>query len=141
MKERYKVVAAVWLVVMREGKILLQLRQNTGYMDGRYDMAASGHLEAGERLEDGIVRETKEEIGIEVEKGSMRLVGIGYDEGEGYLRVFFGCEEYRGEPRIMEPEKIAALEWFDVDDLPKNLTPGASEALSRIKQGVFYDIK
>ena len=52
MKKRYESKVAVFLVLTRETnkgtEILLQRRCNTGYMDGKYDMACSGHLESGE---------------------------------------------------------------------------------------------
>ena len=52
MKKCYESKVAVFLVLTRETnkgtEILLQRRCNTGYMDGKYDMACSGHLESGE---------------------------------------------------------------------------------------------
>lgn len=45
MKERYKTLSAVILMLIREKngveEILLQKRKNTGYMDGYYDLSAS----------------------------------------------------------------------------------------------------
>ena len=140
MQRRHEVRVAVFLVIAREGKILLQLRQNTGYMDGKWDTAASGHVDEGERLEDAMVRETMEEIGVKVEKKDFRLMGFEYDETCSYFRGFFGCERYEGEPRVMEPEKNGGLEWFELMDLP-DLTPGAAEAVDMVRRGVFYDIK
>ncbi len=70
-KMRYKVTPAVWLCLFRtkdngEIEVLLQKRQNTGYMDNRYDLSVSGHLEPGENASQAVVRGAKEEIGIEV---------------------------------------------------------------------------
>lgn len=45
MKERYRTLSAVMLMLIREKngveEILLQKRKNTGYMDGYYDFSAS----------------------------------------------------------------------------------------------------
>ena len=64
MKQRYETKVAVFLVLTRmvDGKkqVLLQKRCNTGYMDGKYDMACSGHLEEGETLAMSVVREARE---------------------------------------------------------------------------------
>ena len=62
-KERVKIFVNVHLVLLKEGRILLSLRQNTGYEDGRYGLV-SGHLEEGESITQGMKREVKEEIGI-----------------------------------------------------------------------------
>ncbi len=50
MSEKYYSRIAANLILTRineSGKkeILLQLRQNTGYMDNKYDFACSGHVE------------------------------------------------------------------------------------------------
>lgn len=71
MKERYQSkVAVVFLLLTKETdkgtEILLQRRCNTGYMDGKYDRACSGHLEKDESLSMAIIREAKEEIGIDI---------------------------------------------------------------------------
>ena len=54
MKERYEIKVAVFLVLTRETdngtEIMLQRRCNTGYMDGKYDMACSGHVDSGESI-------------------------------------------------------------------------------------------
>ena len=39
-------------------QVLLQLRRNTGYMDGHWACGASGHVEAAESVLETAVRET-----------------------------------------------------------------------------------
>jgi 8-oxo-dGTP diphosphatase len=51
--------------LIREGdKALFVLRENTGYMDGKYSLPA-GHVEAGESFIQAAIRETFEEVGLE----------------------------------------------------------------------------
>ena len=54
MAEHYRSLVAVMLILEREAdgrrELLLQRRQNTGYADGLWDVAVSGHLEEGESL-------------------------------------------------------------------------------------------
>ena len=45
-------------------EVLLQLRQNTGYMDGHWAAAAAGHVERGETAYDAAQREAAEELDI-----------------------------------------------------------------------------
>ena len=46
-KERFKLICSSYLLLIKDNKILLGLRQNTGYMDGFYHLPA-GHKEEGE---------------------------------------------------------------------------------------------
>ena len=70
MEEKYYSRLAVNLVLTRinngRKEILLQLRQNTGYMDNMYDFACSGHVDKGESYTQALIREAKEEIGISI---------------------------------------------------------------------------
>lgn len=143
-KNRHKIVSAVFLVLLREEntkkQVLLQLRQNTGYMDGRWDLGASGHVEENELIEDALVRETKEEIGIIIDKKDIKFVHFRHWNEENYFNFFFACDKYEGVPKIMETEKCAELKWFDLDNLPNNLTEHNKLALESIKKGDYYEI-
>lgn len=51
---------------IREGKVFLAKRQNTGDMGGRWEFPG-GKIDAGEDFETAIKREMNEEFGVEVE--------------------------------------------------------------------------
>ena len=67
MTDRFVVVPASYVFLLRDGaggtEVLLQLRQNTGYMDDHWAAAAAGHVERGETAYDAAHREAAEEIG------------------------------------------------------------------------------
>ena len=93
MEERYKTKAAVFLILTRtknnNTEVLLQERCNTGYMDGKYDTACSGHIERGESLLTATVREAKEELGIEINENDLSLVAVIHPYEENYINIFF----------------------------------------------------
>ena len=74
-KERHKEVPASYLVLIKGGKILLQRRFNTGYMDGKYSLPA-GHVDEGESFGKCIAREAKEEIGVDVDIKDLKFVNF-----------------------------------------------------------------
>lgn len=143
MKQRYETKVAVFLVLTRmiDGKkeVLLQRRCNTGYMDGKYDMACSGHLEAGETLPMAVVREAKEEIDIEIEPQNLELVSIIHPHKENYINVFFTTQKYQGTPKIMEKEKCDDLSWFEISNLPDNTIERIKNVLKNMQNGIIYD--
>ena len=143
MKERYQSKVAVFLILTREvnGKteILLQERYNTGYMDGKYDAACSGHLEKGESVSMALVREAKEEIGIDIDEKDLKFVELIHSYKEDYINVFFTTKKYSGTPKIMEPDKCDDLRWFDIENLPENIFTRIKNVLININKGILYD--
>ena len=143
MKERYQSKVAVFLILTKEvdGQtyILLQKRYNTGYMDGKYDTACSGHLEKGESLSMALIREAKEEIDLEIKEEDLQLVSIIHPYQEDYINVFFTTNKYVGIPKIMEPNKCDDLKWFDINKLPENIIMRIKNVLENIKRGIIYD--
>lgn len=77
MKDRFKVVPSVYLLMIRGGKILLMRRFKTGYFDGYYGLPA-GHLEKEEMPAGGTIREAYEEAGVRLKKEDLRFVHLLY---------------------------------------------------------------
>ncbi len=83
-----------------------------------------GGVEFGEKLEDAIQREFREEYDMVIEIVSLLAVDdhILPDEGQHWVSPTFIARQVSGEPRIMEPEKCAAIGWFTLDNLPAPLS-------------------
>lgn len=139
MKTRFKVIPTIYLVLMKENRVLLSRRRNTGFHDGEFSFPA-GHLKSDETLIQAMIRETKEEIGIEVTPKDLRLVHIMHrkEPNENRVNFFFTANEWKGEPRIMEPHKCDSLKWFDINNLPNNTIPYIKQAINCILQKIFY---
>lgn len=115
----YAVVPECSLLLVREGKIFLVRRANTGYEDGKYCMPA-GHKEEGESPTRAIIREAKEEVGVDIHPKHLTLVHTMYRKGEKDERpsYFFHASEWVGEPANTEPEKADDGKWFHLSELP-----------------------
>lgn len=143
MKERYQSKIAVYLVLTRltnQGKeILFQRRYNTGYMDGKYEISCSGHLEKGESLSMAMVREAKEELGIEIQEKDLQLVFVNHSYKEDYMQIYFTTQKYKGSPQIIEKNKCDDLRWFNINNLPDNIMDRIEQAIKCMESGVRYD--
>src|SRR6185369_1919639 len=141
MADRFTVPVAVFLLLIRDGKVLLLRRQNTGWYDDSYDVLA-GHIEGRERLTTAVCREAKEEIGIHIAETDLEFTTFFHsfftEDGKEYIYVFFEASHWEGEPKIMEPHKCDSLSWFDIDDLPKNITPGTRDGLKAFKAKLAF---
>ena len=65
MEKRHTLPISVQLLLEKDNKILLMKRKNTGYEDGKYCLPG-GHVEAHEEIRKALIREAKEEIGIDI---------------------------------------------------------------------------
>ena len=126
--------------VSRPGdEVLLQLRQNTGYMDDHWAAAAAGHVEKGETAYDAARREALEEVGLTdldlafVTAMQRTRGGEPIDERVDF---FFTCRTWSGEPRIVEPTKAAALAWFPLHALPDPVVPHELQVLRGLTDGI-----
>ncbi len=138
MKQRANFHVACYLILEKDNKILLQKRQNSGYFDGYYSVPA-GHLEEKETCIDCIIRETKEEIGIDIKRENTDLIfTLGASENSNYICLFFKANKFDGDIKIMEPEKCSELKFFNIDNLPENLVPELRTFLEDRKNGLIY---
>lgn len=138
---RFRACAAVCLVLKRENEILISLRQNTGYRDGEWGLV-SGHVEEGEGIIDAIIRETKEEADIEVERNDLKVVHVIYSrdvrDDFSYINFFVTCEKYSGEIRNAEPYKCGGLRFCKYNKLPINTVDMVKIALKNIEKGILF---
>ena len=113
----------VTMVIYKEGKILLQKRNDNGTW-----AIHGGAIELGEKYMEALYREIEEELNI-VPKNPV-LMGI-YSGKELYnvypsgdqvyaLNHVFFCEEYEGEINFNDGE-VEDLKWFDLNNLPENI--------------------
>lgn len=144
MSDRYKNVIVVDLMLTRKNKengkneFLLSLRKNTGSNDGEYELPG-GHLEENEDIMDAIIRETKEELNIDLNPDNLKIIHILHHYTEGRLNFIVSANEYKGTLKINEPEKCEKLEWFTYDELPDNVTFKVKNSLKEIQNDIFYD--
>lgn len=139
--DRFRVVPAAYVVLRRGERVLLQLRQNTGYRDGFWAMAAAGHVEQGESVLAAAVREAREELGIEIAETDLEpLCGMHRTHQNGKpvderADFFFECRRWVGEPYVVEPLKNAELGWFALDALPEPVVPHEHLILDGLRRG------
>lgn len=135
---RFKLIASSYLLLLRDKKILLLRRYNTGYEDGKYSVPA-GHLDEEETLRMCHVREAKEEIGITISEENIKLVHVMHrKEKDIRIDFFFTAISIKGEPVNCESDKCDELKWFPINNLPSNTIPYIRQAIENYFKGTFY---
>lgn len=102
-------VVAVALVDA-QGRVLLQQRSPHRAMAGLWEFPG-GKVEDGERPEAALVRELKEELGIETDAACVAPATFASaDVGDRHmLLLLYICRKWRGEP---QPLDSAGLQWL-----------------------------
>ena len=135
------IVPAVALLLEKEGEIFVGRRQNTGYCDGCLNMPA-GHIDPNETPQEAIVRECKEEIGIDIDIADLEFVHIQYNrnKGERFDRThyYFKTSVGQQEPVNTEPHKCSEVEWIPLGERLDEFVPFMKEALEAILKGKQY---
>lgn len=141
-KDRFKLIPAVYLLLQHDNKILLARRANTGYQDGKYSLPA-GHLDGDELATTGIIREAKEEIGIDLLPEDVSLVHTCHrltrsQANQERIDLFFSARKWQGEICNAEPEKCSDVSWFPIDELPDNMLPLVKRVIEDVSKGIIF---
>ncbi len=137
--QRFTLIAAAHLFLMRDDKVLLSRRFNTGYEDGNYSVVA-GHLDGDEEVKAAMIREAREEVGIELASEDVQVVGVMHRKSsEERVDFFLTAARWSGELRICEPDKCDDLTWCGLDDLPENIVPYVRRALENYRADRWFD--
>jgi NAD+ diphosphatase len=118
----YPRISPAMMVLVNRGNELL-LGRSHHFPPGRYS-ALAGFLEAGESVEEAIVREVREEVGLEVR--NLRYFGSQSWPFPNSLMIAFNAE-YAGGELQPDPAELADAQWFTLDALP-DLPPRLSIA-------------
>ena len=112
------------LILNDKNEVLLMKRSGTVRNESGWWSKPGGGIDFGETVEESMIREMKEELGIEVEI-------IGYlphtnhftkDKKQHWVALNFVAKIISGVPKIMEPHKCSEIAWFPMNKMPKKIT-------------------
>ena len=107
----------------RDGRILLSQRPSNKSMSGLWEFPG-GKVESGELPEEALIRELKEELGIETWGSCLAPLSFAshsYDDFHLLMPVFV-CRRWVGEPKPMEGQ---VLKWVNKNNLKEHSMPAA----------------
>lgn len=109
------------ILLVKDQKVLLARRVNTGWADGKYALPG-GHLEENETALQAAVRELKEELGIIISEDRLNFFATALvTDDDEYVYFEFYVEIQDEVPINAEPNKCSDISWFGIKDLPNDL--------------------
>ncbi|MFN3635411.1 MAG: NUDIX domain-containing protein [Rhizobium rhizophilum] len=123
----------VGLAILRDGKLLLCKRMKAPEA-GHWNIVG-GKVDHMEPAEFAARREAEEETGLSI--GSIRYLGMTEQlieaDRQHWVSLLYVSEDTTGEPLLTEPDKLSAIGWFDLDDLPQPLSVFTKTVLTYLR--------
>lgn len=134
---KFKISLKTRLILYNQGHILL-LKQ-TKPNGGNYTLVG-GTIESHEFARASLIRESLEEAGIHLREKDLVLAHVLHKKSprEQRITLYFKSSRWEGKLRAREKDKFKAAEWFDLDSLPKNITPTVKHVLKCYRRGILF---
>jgi 8-oxo-dGTP diphosphatase len=120
--------------ILRDGRLLLVKRKRAPEA-GCWSLPG-GKVDFGERVENAVVREIDEEIGVKIALtralGLVQMIGL---DDQHWVSPIYLAEIVAGEPSNREPSKHEAIVWAELDAPPEPLALAAREAVAALARG------
>src|SRR3981081_400175 len=117
------VVVVACALLDADGRVLIAQRSSEKQMAGLWEFPG-GKIEAGERPEEALIRELREELGIEVQEtclGPFTFASHVYCDF-ALLMPLYVCRRWQGIPVPREHQEV---KWVRPQDLPRYPMPAA----------------
>lgn len=122
----------VGAVVQHDGKVMLLQRPEDDFMGGIFELP-SGKVEAGEALDTALIREVKEESGLDVAAIRDYLGSFDYTSGSGKKSRQFNFAVDVAAPEAIELQEHDAYAWTALTEEPP-VTDAVKDVLSKYRE-------
>lgn len=144
MSERFKLIGGVFCLIIKDNKVLMELRKNK-FDAGLYSLVG-GCIEDGETVKQAAVREIEEEVGLEVHEDDIEVISVLHritPKPDSWQSIEFVLlvNNFSGNPNLLENNVCGDLKWFPLENLPQNISHYAKQAIDNyINKEMFSEI-
>lgn len=126
-------------VCFEGGRVLLSQRKSGQHLAGLWEFPG-GKAEEGEDPRLALVRELREELGIEVEAGEILDLAFHHyaDVSRSVLLLFFEARRLPGSPEPIARE-VAAVRWTSLEELEQLTFPPADLGIVEKVRRILHD--
>ncbi len=106
-------------IINDKKQVLLQKRSANKRFDPNKWGLCAGHVDACEKLDDAMIREIKEEIGLDVSKKDLhpykeRTISI-RDKNSHIMYYYYVKTNKKEDEFIIQEDELSEVKWFDID--------------------------
>lgn len=96
----------------------------------------AGHLDGDETVTQAIIREAKEEAGININSKDFKIKTVCHSyskhNNREFIQFYAICKKWRGKLVNNEPDKCGELKFFLINNLPKNMVPYVKDGIKKL---------
>ena len=132
------------MVIIRDQKVLLLRRAGWAPLWPGHWHCPIGKMEEGESPLQTVIRETHEEVGLQVTPSLGTVVSVKARDFKDPdliwkdLSLFFVAKDFEGEPINKEPRLHDGMKWFDINNLPEPIIPVVKFGIEQYLKGEVY---
>lgn len=122
--------AVVVFIINSCDEVLIQKRSsNKKLWPNKWDITAGGHVDAGEFGYQAVIREAKEEIGIEIDVSSLLFIGCSISNtkkddiiNNHFDEFYIARKDIDINSIVLQPEEVSDIKWISKDKLLEMIT-------------------
>ena len=135
-------VSALWLTNSK-GEILLSRRALTkSHSPGMWSAAVAGTNEEGETYESNIIKETKEEIGLDLEfKKSVKVLRNSKERPHNFFCQWFTAKvDIDAKDIVFDKVEVAEVKWFTKEELLQRIKESPKDFAGTVQAWVKGEV-
>ncbi len=130
-------IIKVRLILRKKSKILILEKSK---IEGGGFSLIGGRVKPTESTIKALIRETKEEADIRINRDKVKLVHVVHrlKKGQPVITLFFETDWWEGKIKNLEPKLHKGFEWVSLKEIPRTMTDYMKNALTLYQAGVMY---
>lgn len=134
----YKLSVHVWILNSR-GELLIQKRnENLVRNPGKWAFTG-GVVDAGETSLQGALRESREELGININKNKIELL-LSFKREQGFVDVWLVKEDLDINKLILQKDEVSDVRWVSVKELKRLIDEERFVSSVRLYYNLFTNL-
>lgn len=130
----------VFIISHDNKKVLLQQRSATKKLwPNLWDITAGGHVLSGELGYQSVLRETKEEIGVELNKENLEFIGATISENikgdiinRHFNEYYIAHSDIDLKDIVLQEEEVQDIKWFNKEEILKKVNNNYEDLTDKI---------